>query len=209
MPEEAERQNLSQENKNFIEVEAPERLKWGQNLYDQEPFSSIVESFCESTDLTPDNARIIISHFSESHYYQTAMHPSTQLQGNELLNKIYLNNSLPKNLRIAFDYQLKILEALQEYPYWSEYIALRQQAKLYRYNGSFAENIHGKTEPPAISYANWVTKKLQREKNLWLVGIEEIFPKDVGHPVTTQPNITGIKPGNRRYRILKAAGFIK
>ena len=200
MPEETEAQNLSQENKKFVEVDAPERLIKGQNLYDQEPFLSLVESIFESSGVTPNKLRTAISLFAKEHRV------NPKLQTTALLRKV--NLSVSPTTSILWDSQVKILETLQMYPYWSEYIVLKMQDALYFPNGSFSKTSHGKTEPPALSYANWVAQKLQREKNLWLVGIEEVFPQDVGHPTTSLPNITGAKSGTRRYRILKAAGII-
>ena len=184
---------------------APEQLQVGQNLFDQEPFSSLVRDICGSTGKTSSVVHTFMSLIAKEHFDQTRANPNPQTT--TLLRKVYFSNSVKtKSEDIPWDYQEKILESLQMYPYLSEYIELHQQYKRYSRNGN---PVQAKNYKPTPSYANWVTQKLQREKRLWLVGIEEIFPQDVGYPVTTQPNITGIKPGSRRYRILKAAELIK
>lgn len=201
MPGETEGQNLSQENKKIIQIEAPERLEVGQNLYDQEPFLSLVKSIAQSTGQTLSKLHTAISLIAKVH----SMDP--KLQTTLLLRKAHV--SVRSDSNILWDSQIKILETLQMYPYLSEYIVQQRQNELYANNGKFLKHHHGKGEPPALSYANWVTQKLEREKLLVSVGIEEIFPKDVSHPVTSQPNVTGLRPANRRYAILKAAEIIK
>lgn len=200
MHEEAEGQNLREENKKFIQIEAPERLEVEQNLYDQEPFLSLVKSISQSTGQTLSKLHTAISRIAGPH----SMNP--KLQTTELLRKVAF---VSPESNIFWDSRVKILEILQMYPYLSEYIVQQRQNQLYANNGKFLKQHHGKGEPPALSYANWVTQKLKREKLLVSVGIEEIFPKDVGYPVTSQPNITGSRPTNRRYAILKAAEIIK
>ena len=207
MSEEKQGQELKPQNQQFIEIDAPERLQVRQNLYDQEPFSSLVKNICESTGKTPDVVRTAISLFAENHFDHTKVNP--KYQAVELLKEMGYHWSSAGSNRIPFDDKLKMLETLQTYPFWSEYIVSWKQNRRYGRNGNFIPQTNKEYNKLPPSYANWVTEKLQREKRLWLVGIEEIFPSDTSYPVISQPNITGIKPGNRRYKILKAAEIIK
>lgn len=204
MPKETDGQQLNQQNQKFIEIEAPERLAKGQNLYDQEPFSSLIQSICDTSRNSPDVVRSGISRYVEFHFDPRRIDPANLLLPHIKDVDCFLS-PYSGTKSISYDDRMKIIHTLGEYPFWGEYITFFKQNMRFGRNGDSMPQFEKYYEKPPPTYVNWLTQK-QRS---WLVGIEEIFPQDVGHPVTSQPNITGVKPGNRRYRILKAAEIIK
>lgn len=177
MPKTIEGQNSSQENERFMGIDAPKRLKAGQNLYDQEPFLLLVNSVSETTKRSKDKVHFAISSLAIEHFNRIGEDPKFQLM--QLLRD--KGRIIMGNLRISPNEGLKMLEALEKYPYWPEYISQHLSSRKYNYNGDFQKYAQQTGEKPALSYANWATQKLQLEKRMRLVGMEEIFSQGNGN----------------------------
>ena len=196
MSEGTTRQEPNQQGSGFIEIQAPEYLNREQNLYDQEPFVSIVDRISQAFGITPDTIRFNISYYAKLHLKQTRVNPN--YQSTDLR---YEKDLSDKHYSLPIEPKLALFQGLQGYFGWSEYL-VDVNNRQYTRTGSPNPSVQPKGGYTS-TYPHW----LSRKKQSWLVGIKHIFPEDVGHPVTSQPNITGVKPSNRIWRIRKAAGF--
>ena len=190
-------QGIDRESDRYFTVETTPRLGIDQNLYDQDPFASLVTRITAETGVDEEHLRSTLSLFAKKHFAKVRENP--QYSELQLLNDLPLGaiTGVPPNAR------LNVLRALQDIPYWSEYISRQRESRRYTVDGKRNPKVSYRGEETPISYAQWVTEKLQSGRRLRVHGIDEVFPAE--NPVTAQPNQTGVKPATRTYRILRAS----
>ena len=188
-------ENGSPEGK-VIELEASPVLSRKQNLYDQEPFASIVKEVAGISGKSPKKIHEAISRFAKI---------QAQLNLDNVDPQVNLDAStfwLATNIEHIL---VKSFEKLRNYPYWSEYVENCRQNRRYSRDGEPIVDSWPKKGDDILSYANWVTQRLAGDNRLMSVGIEDVFPQ--GMAGTIDSIAAGKNPANRKWRILKATGL--
>lgn len=195
----------------YIELEAPEHLVPGQNFYDQTPFAQTAADIAKSNGRSVDEIRKIISHLATF----TPKLLKEKIDLTHLLRIYQIQGSLGRPIReLTAIQQRRIIadtaEKLQVYPFWYEYVFFLRES-MYQYDGNERKNYKRmSTQEEPSSYVAWVSKKIAAENRFKSLGIEEVFPQDfAGISPTHAPTPQGMKPENRRWRILKAAEIVR
>jgi hypothetical protein len=194
-------QGVNRESERYFTIEAAPRLGLDQNLYDQEPFGALVTRTTAETEVDERQLRSALSLFADAHFANITENPH--------YNELQLLNDLPYRpiAGVPPAAHQGILRALQDIPYWSEYISRQRESQRYNRYGKKNPSAFYRGEEAPISYAQWVTEKLQSSKRLRVHGIDEVFLAE--NLVTALPNQTGVKPATRTYRILRASEISK
>jgi hypothetical protein len=197
----------------IIKLEAPPFLSKGQNLYDQQPFSSIVEDVVAINKTPIENVRRMVGELAElkrDMEEEGRRNGEISLRGTVDLRKFLhgVSHEIPyraKNKTFFFVYTT-LAKKLWDYPHWDDYIKHIMQSARYGADGKYMINCFPKKTEETLSYANWVTCQMQIENKLTSAGIEEIFPEDMHY---SDEIASGKRTENRKWRILKATDLTR
>lgn len=198
----------------FIELEVSEYLGEGQNFYDQPPLGNLIRELSTKDQLNKDKLRACLTSMvaNPDRYFLRdgeLMHPKIRHRTFlENLKGMRAQKFEPGEYEVYYQAMEELDKLLSEYPFIGEYINTKFDRGIYSQNG----NWRGKSGSlfTVTSYAGWLREKALRENNnhsVVLLGIEEVFPQDIGQEGLVIP--TGDSPQVRRWRILKAAELIR
>lgn len=198
-------------SKRTLEIESPEYLEDG--LYSQPPFDTILSQAAQNTQVKRDELASILTSLALAHNRETPGELSAimtnpyQLRYLEL-RAFFKRLKIRSNERSPYYQALGLVgENLTEYPYWDEYIKDNYNFALFKADGT-----RTKTAPTiqTPTYANWVTRKLERLATEPLIGLEEVLPAGFPGDSLEHPSIRRDKPiGNRRWQILRSSELIQ
>ncbi len=184
-----------------IVIDAPEFLAPGQNFLDQDPFREIVRKAVESGEIDLELLRRITL-------------SAAQRIDRDLFDAIanrrrrfgYPGKRWSSEGRRQLYHLLKsVRQELDQYPDWYEYIRLQCIDSLYAPDGDWRPQPQWKNPEREVprSYASWIARRQQLEHDTRILGIEEIFPQDLGEG--TPPLRPEKGPGYRRWVIMRAS----
>jgi hypothetical protein len=217
-------------------LDAPEYLAFGQNLYDQEPFSNVIQKLQQSSGLSGEE---YASLFRRTLTECLSATPNVTLKRagwqwnmseRELVEDYIKRNVLDagivgnyagvkfpqvavgKRPWLAALIAPEIL-ALLEYPLIGEYVVSQTRTReVYSRAGDFLmregrdEHIYQAT--PTKSYPKWLDELAQREKRMLSLEIKSLIFSEDSLPEAIVEQ-SGKRPQRRKWEILRAAELVK
>lgn len=170
-------------------------IEAGQNLYDQPPFSEILQTLSEELGLELNTLREYVSTFCNgirnANQSQIDHIPGEMIRG-------YIHY-LKKPLRPVIK---KVVEKMQGYPDWVIYLGNVGSTGSYKGDGNQSARERRLNQFPVETYVSWAHKKLELEGKLGpagiSVGIEAVFPQDFA---SQTPALVLPRGGSRKERI--------
>lgn len=172
----------------FVTVEAPVRIEPGQNLYDQPPFNLVIAHVTLTKGLSVEQIKALLAKLSkysgrpelaEEQYRSNgsgALFAERTISG--LGSRLNLGNVTVHGklipTREGIQSGMALLRDLAPYPWWFSYVR-HNVGSLFLNDGSWNQRA---SPQPVDSYAIWVQKRLERNQDLVLTGIEKVFPQD-------------------------------
>lgn len=183
---------------NFVELQGPLILPQEANLYEQTPFAEKLDQVLNPgveldalraflTDCSGRSTEKVIGIFFNANKYNIR-HSLTYS----------LSQSRIKNPATRVDEYVEALhktgQLMGPYPYWCEYIrgVFNQYPRLFRRNGERKNIPQSPTmsEEEVPTYLGWLpgyTRKVERQEDKVLLGIDQIFPQDFATESPTRP----------------------
>ncbi|MAG60082.1 hypothetical protein CMO96_04820 [Candidatus Woesebacteria bacterium] len=192
------------ENREIV-LESPENLEPGQNFFDQPPFELAVKKATEQTGIDAIKLKGFLWYFATQFGESPQPRPPATFR---LLKSLPSNVTIPDREKYGTATEIMIA-ALDPYPHWAEYAVTQFDHGNYKSSGepSRAQQKRKKLVLPE-TYAKWVTHKTRAEHRAVLLGIEDVFPGQLGREPELVPQ-TGKNRQARRWRILKASELTK
>lgn len=187
-----------------IIIEAPTHLAFGQNLFDQPPFTDTVAQVQTQAGIFDSRfvgvvRRAIDYRLTHTEDQRGVVLPIDKFFHAEKLQKGGRGSSLVTAFKGPLD-------ELLDYPFIAEYIQQISQDRTYSTSGVPHRLLTEKSyqDFPTPSYANWFTREIERRGRL--------ISAEVRSLIFGQENVlraSGYKPGWRRWAIVKAAELVK
>jgi hypothetical protein len=210
----------------FIEIEAPLALEEGQNFYDQEPFSKVVQQYSPNLGyFAGEGTKIIITNIVSNFFKEYSDKSPDQIT--KSLGTMGFTESTVDNIRKSMYHYIAhahrklpraerpapsdvdtlsnawypIFKALAPFPHWIDYVAAKRDTAFYKPNGDYQISSPWKYRPTP-TYAAWLSDRVKRRGNMRLWGIQEVFPEQEAIDTVRELGKSG---ASRRWRILSAS----
>ncbi len=198
-------------NQPFIEIEGPVFLAEGQNFYEQQPFDQILQDVSRQHGVDIAKLRRFLTQMAKQVNSYSLL---PQRHDEIILDVLYIEN-VRKHLEMLGlpreEGQLATRDLngkLLVFPYWDQYIATQLSSATHNSDGIY--NLKGNRYVPVETYAKYASDKLRREKQLRVLGIDEVFPQDFSQESPLGASVpSGSLGTNRKWRILKASELVK
>jgi hypothetical protein len=202
-----------------LTVDAPDYLEFGQNLYDQEPFSLVIADIQGQTGIQEGvfrNAvgRVITDQLEKARKLaeenRDYVEENADIPIQELIANYNLYRVIPINMRQRMEGIFKKgIGKLLEYPHIVDYVGERVNQGYYNKTGVFKSSYNKQLYSinPTKSYPKWLSDRLAREKRIMSLEVRSLVFEDTAGP-RVKIEESGHKPGWKRWAIIKASELI-